>query len=86
MSDDARFLVVITRNKQDDIISSVGFMGKDVFTQALGAARARLLEQSGAVRVEVHNFESQTSSYRGKPLAVFTLDDITDEEQQRRGE
>jgi hypothetical protein len=33
-----------------------------------------------AVRVEVHPFEGYESSYRGKPLAVFSLADLADEE------
>ena len=33
-----------------------------------------------ALRIEVHLFEGYESPYRGKPLAVFSREDMEDEE------
>jgi hypothetical protein len=86
-------LIVITRDKQNRIISRVAFARGDaqienLFAEALAAARAKLLEHSFAVRAEVHyfDFDRATSSNDKVPLAVFTEDDIGDEERRQRNE
>jgi Domain of unknown function (DUF5348) len=49
---------------------------------ALTTAREVLQTTPTAVRTEVHLFEGYESPYRGKPLAVFSLADMADEEEE----
>lgn len=81
MTGEMAMFIVIVRDAQNRIISRIGHVDwEGDRMEAMAIARARLREKRGAVRAEVHYFETAASLYEGKPLAVFTVDDMTDEE------
>ncbi len=73
-------LIVIIRDIDRRIISRVGNAGPRDSALLVATANAWniLRDEPRAVRAEVHNFEDTDSIYTGKPLAVFTLDDVID--------
>jgi hypothetical protein len=68
-------LVVIARNGMDQIVTRIT-SHRDLLG-AIHTARSVLLLKPGAVRVEVHHGESFPSNYDGKPLAVVSHEDLS---------
>lgn len=78
-------LMIVTRDAQNNILSCIGHALPNNLQEALATARILLKEKKGAVCVEIHHYEGTMSSYTGKPLAVLTLDDISDDEKADQG-
>ena len=74
-------LVILARDGRGKIVARiVGTCTANKLQGALTTAREVLQTTPAAVRIEVHLFEGYESPYRGKPLAVFSLADLADEE------
>ncbi len=74
-------LVILARDGPGKITARIlGTCTTNKLQGALTTAREDLQMTPTAVRVEVHLFEGYESPYRGKPLAVFSLADLADEE------
>ena len=74
-------LVILARDGRGKIVARIlGTRTTNKLQGALTTARGILQATPVAVRIEVHLFEGYESPYRGKPLAVFSLADLADEE------
>ena len=74
-------LVILARDGRGKITTRIlGTRTTNKLQGALTVAREVLQTTPAAVRREVHLFEGYESPYRGKPLAVFSLADLADEE------
>ncbi len=74
-------LVILARDGRGKITARIlGTRTTNKLQGALTTAREVLQTTPTAVRIEVHLFEGYESPYRGKPLAVFSLADLADEE------
>lgn len=67
-------LVVIARNASGQIVTRIT-SHRDLMG-AMHTARSVLGLKPGAMRVEVHRWESPISTYSDHPLAVVTHDDL----------
>jgi hypothetical protein len=75
-------LVILARDGRGKITARIlGTRTTNKLQGALTTAREVLQTTPTAVRIEVHLFEGYESPYRGKPLAVFSLADMADEEE-----
>jgi len=74
-------LVILARDGRGKIVGRVlGTRTTNKLQGALTTGREILQTTLVAVRIEVHLFEGYESPYRGKPLAVCSLEDMADEE------
>ncbi len=71
-------LIVIARNATDQIVTRIT-SHRDLMG-AIHTARSVLFLKPGAVRVEVHHGECFTSNYDGKPLAVVSHEDLSNDQ------
>lgn len=69
-----RGLVVIARNASGQIVTRIT-SHRDLMG-AMHTASSVLRLKPGAIRVEVHRWESPSSAYADHPLAVLTHDDL----------
>jgi hypothetical protein len=75
-------LVILARDGRGKITAPVlGTRTTNKLQGALTTAREILQTTPTAVRIAVHLFEGYESPSRGKPLAVFSLADMADEEE-----
>jgi len=80
-------LVILARDGRGKITARIlGTRTTNKLQGALTTAREVLQTTPTAVRIEVHLFEGYESPYRGKPLAVFSLADMADEEGDDEGD
>ncbi len=76
-------LVILVRNGRGKIIARIiGTRTTNKLQGALATAREILQMTPAALHIEVHLFEGYESPYRGKPLAVFSREDMADEEEK----
>ena len=76
-------LAILARDGRGKITARIlGTRTTNKLQGALTTAREVLQTTPTAVRVEVHLFEGYESPYRGLPLAVFSLADMADEEEE----
>jgi hypothetical protein len=76
-------LAILARDGQGKITARIlGTRTTNKLQGALTTAREVLQTTPTAVRTEVHLFEDYESPYRDKPLAVFSLADMADEEEE----
>ncbi len=73
-------LVIIARDVTGQVITRLSCTRSREVISAMKSACSVLRLKVGAVRVEVHQYESPTSNYAGQPLAVVSLDDLAVEQ------
>jgi len=69
-------LVIIARDELGRVITRLSSSRSRNVMSAMKSARSVLILKKGAVRVEIHYQEAQTSTYPGKALAVISTDDL----------
>jgi len=69
-------LIIIARDMTGKVITRLACTRSRTVMSAMKSARSVLILKKGAVRVEIHYLEAQTSTYQGKPLAVISTDDL----------
>jgi hypothetical protein len=73
-------LIIIARDVTGQIITRLTCTRSREVISAMKSARSVLRLKVGAVRVEVHQYESPSSNYAGQPLAAMSLDDLVGEQ------
>jgi hypothetical protein len=72
-------LIIIARDEAGQIITRLTCTRSREVISAMRSARSVLQLKVGAVRVEVHRYETPTSNYAGQPLAAMSVDDLARE-------